>query len=114
MNFQNINSQQNTHQMMKLASIFSILFVSMFSMAIISAEDKGVVNVKSKPRAQVAAIESSLTMGDEVNSKDLTPQSDESLDEYEITKQSGTGSFISNYINAWKLSKAGSVFQITL
>ena len=100
--------------MTKLASIFSILFVSMFSMAIISAEDKTVVNVKSKPRAQVEAIESSSTMGYEVDSKDLTTQSHESLDEYEITKQSGTGSFVSNYINAWKLSKASSVFQITL
>ena len=114
MNFRNINSQQNTHQMTKLASIFSILFVSMFSMAIISAEDKTVVNVKSKPRAQVEAIESSSTMGSEVDSKDLATQSHESLDEYEITKQSGTGSFVSNYINAWKLSKASSVFQITL
>jgi hypothetical protein len=114
MNFRNINSQQNTHQMMKLASIFSILFVTMFSMAIISVEDKAVANVKSKPRAQVEAIESSATMGAEVDSKDPTTQSHESLDKYEITKQSGTGSFILNYINAWKLSKASSVFQITL
>ncbi|HEX5186927.1 MAG TPA: hypothetical protein VFV86_08565, partial [Nitrososphaeraceae archaeon] len=75
MNFRNINSQQNTHQMMKRASIFSILFVSMFYMAIISAEDKAVVNVKSKPRAQVEAIESSATMGSEVDSKILTTQS---------------------------------------
>ena len=67
--------------MTKLASIFSILFVSMFSMAIISAEDKAVVNVKSKPRAQVEAIESSSTMGSEVDSKDLATQSPESLDE---------------------------------
>jgi len=114
MKFQNINSQQYTDQMPKLTSIFSILFVSMFSMAIISAEDKTVVNVKSKPRAQVEAIESSSTMGSEVDSKDLTTKSHESLNEYEITKQSGTGSFVSNYINAWKLSKASSVFQITL
>ena len=114
MNFRNINSQQNAHQMMKLVSIFSILFVSMFSMAIISAEDKAVVNVKSKPREQVPTIESPSTMGNGVDSKDLTTQSHESLDEYEITKQSGTGSFISNYINAWKLSNASSVFQVNL
>jgi hypothetical protein len=42
---------------------------------------KAVVNVKSKPRAQVEAIESSSTMGAEVDSKDLATQSHESLDE---------------------------------
>ena len=80
----------------------------------ILTEDKGVINAIYTPRAQVPTFESSLTIGDDVESKDLAIQSHKSLDESKITKQSGTSSFVSNYINAWKLSKASSVFQITL
>ena len=83
-------------------------------MAINLTEDKGVINVKSIPRAQVPTSESSLTMVSDVESKDLTIQSHKSLDESKITKQSGTSSFISNYINAWKLSEANSAFQMTV
>ena len=83
-------------------------------MAHILTEDKGVINVIYTPRAQVPTFESSLTIGDDVESNDLAIQSHKSLDESKITKQSGTSSFVSNYINAWKLSKASSVFQITL
>jgi len=114
MNFRNINSQQNTNQVIKLASIFSIFFVSVFYMANILTEDKGDINVIYNPRAQVPTSQSSLTMVSDVESEDLAIQSDKSLDESKITKQSGTGSYVSNYINAWKLSKASSVFQITL
>lgn len=110
MNFRNINLQQNTNQMMKLTSLFSILFISIFCIAITLAEDKAVVNMSSIPRAQVPTSESSSNLVSDVESKDLTIQSHESLDETKTTKQSGTGSFISNYINAWKLSKANSVF----
>ena len=77
-------------------------------MAIILTEDKRVVNEKSIPRSQVPTSESSSTMGDDVESKDLTIQSHKSLDESKITKQSGTSSSISNYVNAWKLSEANS------
>jgi hypothetical protein len=114
MNFQNINSQQNTNQITKLASIFSILFVSMLYTAITLTEDKGVINVKSLPRAQVPTSESSLTMVSDVESKGLTIQSDKSLDESKITKQSGKSSYISNYVNAWKLSEANSAFQMNV
>ncbi len=100
--------------MMKLTSLFSILFISIFYIAITLAEDKGVVNVSSIPRAQVPTSESSSNLVSDVESKDLTIQSHESLDESKITKQSGIGSFISNYINAWKLSKANSVFLMTI
>ena len=72
-------------------------------MAIILTEDKRVVDEKSIPRSQVPT---SSTMGDDVESKDLAIQSHKSLDESKITKQSGTSSSISNYVNAWELSKA--------
>lgn len=93
MSFQNINSQQDTNQMMKLTSIFSILFISVFFMTFILAEDKGVVNVKLIPTAQVPTSESLSTMVSEVKLKDLSIQSHESLDEPKITKQAGTGSY---------------------
>jgi hypothetical protein len=110
MNFSKSNSEQNSNQIMKLTSIFSILFVSIFYMTIILTEDKGLANVKSISRVQVPISESSSTMVSDVEPKDLTVQSHESLDESKITMQSGTASSISNYINAWKLSKANSVF----
>ena len=112
MNFRNTNSRQNTNQMIKLASIFSIFFVSVFYMAHILTADKEVINVIYTPRAQVPTSQSSLTMVSDVESKDLAIQPDKSLDESKITKQSGTSSFISNYINAWKLSKANSAMQM--
>lgn len=112
MNFQNINSQQYTDQMPKLTSIFSILFVSMFIMTIILTDDKGDVNEKSIPKPQLPTSESSSTIGDDFESKDLTIPSHKYLDESKITKQSGTSYFISNYINAWKLSKANSAMQM--
>ena len=71
MNFRNINSQQNTNQVIKLASIFSIFFVSVFYMANILTEDKGDINVIYNPRAQVPTSESSLTMVSNVESEDL-------------------------------------------
>jgi hypothetical protein len=112
MNFQNINSQQYTDQMPKLTSIFSILFVSMFIITIILTDDKWGLNEKSIPRPQLPTSESSSTIGDDFESKDLIIPSHKYLDESKITKQSGTSSFISNYINAWKLSKANSAMQM--
>jgi hypothetical protein len=52
-----------------------------------------------------------LTMVSDVESKGLTIQSDKSLDESKITKQSGKSSYISNYVNAWKLSEANSAIM---
>jgi hypothetical protein len=80
----------------------------------ILTEDKGVINAIYTPRAQVPTFESSLTIGDDVESKDLAIQSHKSLDESKITKQSGTSSYVSNYINAWKLNEANSAFQTTV
>ena len=80
----------------------------------ILTEDKGVINAIYTPRAQVPTFESSLTIGDDVESKDLAIQPDKSLDESKITKQSGTSSYVSNYINAWKLNEANSAFQTTV
>ena len=71
MNFQNINSPQNANQLIKLATIFSIFIVSVFYMAHILTEDKGVINVIYTPRAQVPTSESSLTMVSNVESEDL-------------------------------------------
>ncbi len=112
MNFQNINSQQYTDQMPKLTSIFSILFVSMFIMTIILTDDKWGLNEKSIPRPQLSTSESSSTIGDDFESKDLIIPSHKYLDESKITKQSGTSSFISNYIIAWKLNEANSAMQM--
>ena len=114
MNFRTTNSRQNTNQMIKLASIFSIFFLSVFYMAHILTEDKGVINVIYTPRAQVPTSESSLTMVSDIESKDLAIQSHKSLDESKITKQSGTSSHVSNYINAWKLNEANSAIQTTV
>ena len=97
--------------MTKPTSIFSILFVSMFFMTTILTEDKGVINVKSIPKAQLPTPESSLAMVSDVESEDLAIPSHKSLDESKITEQSGTSSFISNYVNAWELSKAISAIQ---
>ena len=83
-------------------------------MAHILTEDKGVINVIYTPRAQVPTSESPLTMVSDVESNDFTIQSHKSLDESKITKQSGTGFYVSNYINAWKLSEANSAFQTTV
>ena len=100
--------------MIKLASIFSIFFVSVFYMAHILTEDKGVINVIYTPRAQVPTSESSLTMVSDVGSEDLAIQSHKSLDESITPEQSGTSSYVSNYINAWKLNEANSAFQTTV
>ena len=114
MNFQNINSPQNANQLIKLATIFSIFIVSVFYMAHILTEDKGVIDVIYTPRAQVPTSELSSTMVSDVESEDLASQSDKSLDESKITEQSGTGYYVSNYINAWKLNEANSAFQTTV
>jgi hypothetical protein len=114
MNFRNTNSRQNTNQVIKLASIFSIFFVSMFYMAHTLTEDKGDINVIYIPRAQVPTPESALTMVSDVETEDPAIQSDKSLDESKITEQSGTSSYISNHVNAWKLSEANSAFQINV
>ncbi|MDN5868209.1 MAG: hypothetical protein L0H55_12540 [Candidatus Nitrosocosmicus sp.] len=114
MNFRNINSQQDTNQMMKLTSIFSIFFSTLIFVAIVITEDKGIVTLKSISSTPVTTSEPSLTAISDVKSKDLTIPSDSSSDESEIAKPSGTSSTVSNYINAWKLSKANLVFQMTI
>jgi hypothetical protein len=67
--------------MPKLTSIFSILFVSMFIMTIILTDDKWGLNEKSIPRPQLPTSESSSTIGDDFESKDLIIPSHKYLDE---------------------------------
>ena len=98
--------------MPKLTSIFSILFVSMFIMTIILTDDKWGLNKKSIPSPQLPTSESSSTIGDDFKSKDLIIPSHKYLDESKITKQSGTSSYVTNYINAWKLNEANSAMQM--
>ncbi len=98
--------------MPKLTLIFSILFVSLFIMTIILTDDKWGLNEKSILRLKLPTSESSSTIGDDFESKDLIIQSHKYLDESKITKQSGTSSFISNYIIAWKLNEANSAMQM--
>src|SRR5687768_9481844 len=108
MGFQNISSKQENNQMMKLTSLFSILFSTLILVAIIITEDKGIVTLKSISSIPVTTSEPSLTTVSDVQSKDLNIPSSEGA---EITKQQGTSSTVSNYINAWKLSKSNSAFQ---
>ena len=102
MNFKIIELQPNSNQIMKLTSIFSILFVSMFFIANMLTEDNRVVTVKALPPS---------TTLDDTGSKTLPIQSHSSLDESDIKIQSGMSSHVSNYINAWQLSKVTSAFQ---
>jgi hypothetical protein len=102
MNFKIIELQPNPNQIMKLTSIFSILFVSMFFIANILTEDNRAATVKD--------LSSSTTLYDP-GSKTLPIQSDSSLDESDIKIQSGMSSHVSNYINAWQLSKVTTSFQ---
>ena len=102
MNFKIIELQPNSNQIMKLTSIFSILFVSMFFIANMLTEDNMVVTVKALPPS---------TTLDDTGSKTLPIQSDSSLHESDIKMQSEISSHVSNYINAWQLSKVTSAFQ---
>ena len=112
MNYQNIELKKNSNQMVKLVPIFSILFVSMFFVAIFIAGDKEAVIAKSNAEVPVLDAEHSLTAVSEIGIKDPVTYSHISTEEPKSIKQSGTGSSISNYVNAWKLSKATSVSQI--
>ena len=102
MNFKIIELQPNANLIMKLTSIFSILFVSLFFITNILTEDNRAATVKALP--------SSTALYD-TESKTLPIQSHSSLDESDIKMQSGMSSHVSNYINAWQLSKATTAFQ---
>ena len=102
MNFKIIELQPNSNQIMKLISIFSIVFVSMFFIANILTEDNRVATVKALP---------SSTASYDTGSKTLPIQSHSSLDESDIKMQSGMSSHVSNYINAWQLSKVTTAFE---
>src|SRR4029079_9786564 len=102
MNFKIIELQPNANQIMKLTSIFSILFVSLFFIANILTEDNRVTTMKALP--------SSTTLYD-TGSNTLPIHSHSSLDESDIKTQSGMSSHVSNYINAWQLSKVTSAFH---
>ena len=102
MNFKIIELQPNSNQIMKLTSIFSILIVSVFIIANLLTEDSRVTALKALPP--------STTFYD-TGSKTLPIQSHSSLDESDIKMQSGMSSHVSNYINAWQLSKVTSSFQ---
>ena len=102
MNFKIIDLQPNANQIMKVFSIFSILFVSLFFIANILTEDDRVATVNALP--------SSTTLSD-TGSKTLAIQSHSSLDWSDIKMQSEMSSHVSNYINAWQLSKVTSAFQ---
>jgi len=112
MKYQNQHSNNHSSQITKLIAIFSILFASVFFIAILLSEDKGLVTAKAMPGVSVPVPESSLVTVSEEESEDTVTYTDISTDEPETTKQSGTSSSISNYVNAWKLSKVTPVSQI--
>jgi hypothetical protein len=60
----------------------------------------------------VTVPEHTLTAVSENGLKSPVTYSHISTDESKTTKQSGTSSSISNYVNAWKLSRVTSVSQI--
>lgn len=108
------NNNNNSNQMMKILSIFSILFASVFIVVILFSEDKGVVTAKAMSNVPASVSEQSLTTAPGAESEDTTTKSYQSSDEPKITKQSAIGSSISNYVNAWKLTKVTPVSQIIL
>lgn len=112
MKYQNIVLKNKSNQMVKLIPIFSILFVSLFFVAILLTGDKESVTAKSIAEAGPSSSEPSLTTVSEVVLNDQATYLHTSADESKTTKQSGTSSSISNYVNAWKLSKATPVSQI--
>lgn len=76
----------------------------MFVITNILTEDNRVVTVKASPSTTLS----------EIKPKDLSIQSHSSLDDSDIKIQSGISSHVSNYINAWQLSKVTSAFQKSL
>ena len=114
MNLRIIDQQPHANQTMKLTIIFSILFVSMFLIAIVMTEDNRVVTVKAIPSTQIIKTMPSSTTLSAIQNKDPSIQSHSSSDEVDIKMQSGISSHVSNFINAWQLSKVTSAFQKTL
>lgn len=112
MNIPSINLEPNCLHTLKLTSIFSTFFVSLIIVAIVFTDDKEDVTLKSVSSTPVTTSEPALTTVTDVKSKDLTPSLIQSSDKSEIAKQSGTSSSVSNYFNAWKLSKVTPAFQI--
>jgi hypothetical protein len=112
MKYKIINLQPNANnQIMKLTSIFSILFGSMFLIAINLSDDNRVVTVKAlEPTQVIKSVPSSATLPD-IKSKDSSIQSHSSFDESDVKIQSEMSSHVSNYINAWQLSKVTSASQ---
>lgn len=110
MNISSINTPQNSLHTLKLTSIFSTLFVSLIFVAIVFTEYKGDVTLKSVSSVLVTTSEPELTTVSDIKSKVLSPSLIPYSDKSGIAKQSGTSSSVSNYFNAWKLSKVAPTF----
>ena len=114
MKYQNHHSKYSNNQITNLVAIFSVLFASVFVVAIILSEHKGVDIAKATVVVSTSSPEPSLTSVTDDGLKDIAAYSHVSTGESKTTKLSGTSSSISNYINAWKLIKVTPVSQITV
>lgn len=112
MKYQNQTTNQNSNQMIKLVSIFSVLFASAFFVTFLLSENKDILSAKAMIEVPAPSHETSMTTVSESGLKDPATYSHISAEEPKTTKQSGTSSSISNYVNAWKLSKVTLGSQI--
>jgi hypothetical protein len=112
MSIQTINFKTSTNKTFRLTSIFSIFFVTLFLVTIALTDEKESTNAKTFTSLPTTASEMPDTTMNGVEPQDTSIQTNHDSQQPEIAKQTGTGSSISNYVNAWKLSKVTPAYQI--
>lgn len=112
MNDQDFNFQNNKNKTRGLTSIFSIIFVSLFFVTIALSQEKETVSDKSMTSVSLLTSESIITPINVANQQTMAIQINHGLKSSEIIEPTGTSSSISNYVNAWKLSKVTPPYQV--
>ncbi|HET6589854.1 MAG TPA: hypothetical protein VFG45_06805 [Candidatus Nitrosocosmicus sp.] len=112
MNIQTINFKTSTNKTFRLTSIFSIFFVTLFLVATALTDEKENTNAKTFSSLPIEASDMPVTTMNGIEPQVVSIQTTHDSQQPGIAKQTGTGSSISNYVNAWKLSKVTPASQI--
>lgn len=109
---QTFHYYKQTSKTRRLAIMFSILFVSLIFVTMMLTQEKVFVNGESSNTPFTKSFEHSnmtVSLSESINAHS---QKDVESGHSKVKDQSGTSSSISNYVNAWRLSKVTPAFQI--
>jgi len=112
MNYLTINFKKSTNRKLGLPTILSIFLFPLFFAAIALPDEKEIVNGMPFTYEHISQSKSSTITITTDEPQDESSKINNDFQQAKIREQTGTSSFISNYVNAWKLSKVTPSYQI--